>query len=86
MFEMFKEIEWDDYIQILSYGTPPIYIQLLIFVGLAAVWYVYRVVKRKRPLSKGNKVKYKIVFFLVILLILFQEAYDLRGLLETIGL
>ena len=86
MLEALKEVEWEDYIELLSYGTPPIYLQLLIFVGLSLAWYLYRIIKRKRPMSKGNQIKYKILFFVIILLILFQEKYDLRGWMDTIGL
>ncbi len=86
MLEQFKEIEWDDYVAILSYGNPPVWLQLVIFTGLSGAYVLYRIMTRKRPMSKANKLKYKILFFVVILLILFQEEYNLRGLLDTIGL
>lgn len=86
MIEMFKEIEWDDYIEILTYGTPPVYLQLLILVGFSIAWFLYRTIRRVRPMSKGNKVKYKIVFFILFFLVLFQEKLDLRGLMDMAGL
>lgn len=86
MLEMFKEIEWGDYAEILNYGTPPVYMQMIIFVSVCLVVYLFRVFTNKRPMSKGNKTKYKIMFFVVLLLILFEEKYDLRGLMDIIGI
>jgi len=85
MLELFRQIEWSDYTEVLTYGNPPIYVQLLFLVGLTIAIVLYRTISRKRELSKGNKVKYKFLFFAVAGLILFQEKFDLRGLMDTIG-
>jgi len=86
MLESFKEIEWGDYIEIMTYGNPPVYIQLLILVGLTLAYLIWRIVTKKRPMTRGNQLKNKILFILAFFLILFQEAYDLRGMLDSIGL
>ncbi len=85
MMELFNAIEWNDYVEIFSSGNPPLYVQLLIFVGLSFAWFMYRVIARKRPMSTGNKIKYKTGFFVVIGLILFQEKFEVRSWMETIG-
>ena len=84
MLEMFKEIEWSDYVEILTYNSPPVYVQILVFSSLCLAYYLYHIFSGKRRVSKGNKIKYKIMFFGVILLILFQEKYDLRGWFDLI--
>lgn len=86
MLEQIKEIAWEDYFEVLNYGNPPVYIQLLILVGLSIAIWIYRVVSGKRPLSKGIKLRNKLLFVMVFVLILFQEQYDLRSMLDTIGL
>lgn len=86
MLEMFKEIDWGDYVELLSYGTPPVYLQLLILIIGTIAWFLYRTIKRVRRMSKGNVVKYKILFVVVFFLILFQEKFDVRGWMDMIGL
>lgn len=86
MTDIFSGIEWGDYLELLNYGSPPVYMQLLILIGFAIAWFLYRTIKRVRPMSKGNKVKYKILFFVLFFLILFQEKFEIRGWMDTIGL
>ncbi len=85
MLELAKEIEWSDYVEILTYGYPPVYVQLLLAIGLTFAILLYRTIARKRPMTKGNKFKNKVFFVMMIGLILFQEKLDLRGMMDTIG-
>ncbi|HFC04651.1 MAG TPA: hypothetical protein ENJ55_03005 [Rhizobiales bacterium] len=86
MGDLFRDVEWSDYTELLTYGNPPIWAQLLILIGLAFAYYLYRTITRKRAMSKGNRLIIKLLFIVAFFLILFQEQYDLRGMLDTIGL
>lgn len=86
MMELLSEIDWEDYRQILMFGEPPVWMQLAILIGLTVSWWVWRVMRGKPKLTRANRLKYKILFLIAFFLILFQEQYDLRGMLDNIGL
>jgi len=85
MIEMYKTIDWDQYKEILNYGNPPVYMQMLILIGLAVFVWLWRTVKGVRPMTAGRKLKYKILFIVGFALILFQERYNLRGMIDTVS-
>jgi len=84
MIDLFNSIDWDVYKEILTYGDPPIYVQLLIFIGLVIIYRIWRYVKGAHPMTGARKYKFMFLFFFIIITILFQEHLDLRGKMDTI--
>jgi len=92
MFEMFnsidwdlyKSIDWDVYKDVLTYGDPPIYVQLLVFIGLLVAIKLWRIFTKAPFLSKTNALKYKILSIFVFFAILLQEQYDLQRKIDTL--
>ena len=83
-WDVYKSIDWDVYKEILMYGDPPVYVQLLVFIGLVIVFRVWRFFKGAHPMRGARKLKYMFLFFFIFFAILFQEKINLASKIDTI--
>lgn len=84
MMELINSIEWDDYKDILLAGNPPIYMQLLIFNAVIVAYFLYRKMSKTRAMTKSRARLAKFGILGFNSLILFQEKFDVRGMMDNI--
>ena len=83
-WDFYKSIDWDVYKDVLTYGDPPIYVQLSVFFTIIILITLWRIFTRAPFQTKANALKFKILSIIVFFAILLQEKYNLQSKIDTL--